>query len=100
MAKKAPGKAHREGLTFIELMDMFPTEEAATEWFESVVWPDGERHCGKCGSTRTREVPNAKPMPYWCTDCRSYFSVRTGTPLSANITETPATFVISVGRWR
>ena len=21
-------------------------------------------------------------MPYWCTDCRSYFSVKTGTPLS------------------
>ena len=79
MAKKAPGKVPREGITIVELMDMFPTEEAATEWFESVVWPDGERHCGKCGSTRTRTVPNAKPMPYWCTDCRSYFSVRTGT---------------------
>ena len=24
---------------------------------------------------------NATPMPYWCTDCRSYFSVRTGTIL-------------------
>ena len=82
MAKKAPGKAHREGLTIVQLMDMFPTEEAATEWFESAVWPDGERYCGKCGSTRTREVPNAKPMPYWCTDCRSYFSVRTGTPIA------------------
>ena len=21
-------------------------------------------------------------MPYWCTDCRSYFSVRTGTPIA------------------
>ena len=21
-------------------------------------------------------------MPYWCADCRSYFSVRTGTPLA------------------
>ncbi len=82
MAKKAPGKAHREGLTIVQLMDMFPTEGAATEWFESTVWPDGERYCGKCGSTRTREVPNAKPMPYWCTDCRSYFSVRTGTPIA------------------
>ena len=62
-------------------MDMFPTEEAAIAWFESVLWPD-ERRCGKCGSTRTRKVPNAKPMPYWCTDCRSYFSVRTGTPIA------------------
>ena len=82
MAKKAPGKAHREGLTLVQLMDMFPTEEAATAWFESAIWPDGERYCGKCGSTRTREVPNSKPMPYWCTDCRSYFSVRTGTPIA------------------
>ena len=27
MAKKAPGKAHREGITIVEMMDMFPTEE-------------------------------------------------------------------------
>ena len=73
------GKSHREGLTLVQLMDMFPTEEAATEWFESVIWPGG-RHCPKCGSLRTREASHAK-MPYWCTDCRSYFSVKTNTPL-------------------
>ena len=60
---------------------MFPTEKAATEWFESVVWEDG-RYCPKCGSTETKNVPNAKPMPYWCKGCRSYFSVRTGTPMA------------------
>ena len=81
MAKKAPGIAHREGITIVELMDMFPTEEAATEWFESVVWEDG-RYCPKCGSVETKEVPKAKPMPYWCKGCRSYFSVRTGTPMA------------------
>ena len=81
MAQKAPGKAHREGLTLVELMDMFPTEEAATEWFESAIWPDG-RYCGKCGSVDTREVPSGKPMPYWCRGCKSYFSVRTGTPIA------------------
>ena len=81
MTTQAPGKAHREGLTLVQLMDMFPTEEAATAWFESVLW-GGQRCCGKCGSVRTREVPNAKPMPYWCTDCRSYFSVRTGTAIA------------------
>ena len=73
----APGKSYRKGLTLIDLMNMFPTEEAATEWFESVLWPTG-RCCGKCGSVATREVPNSRPMPYWCTDCRNYFSVRTG----------------------
>ena len=82
MAKKAPGKAHREGMTVVQLMDMFPTEEAATAWFESVIWPDG-RHCPKCGSVRTREASHRK-MPYWCTDCRSYFSVKTGTAMQAS----------------
>ena len=61
MAKKAPGKAHRDGLTLVQLMDMFPTEEAATAWFESVIWPDG-RHCPKCGSERTGKASHAK-MP-------------------------------------
>ena len=78
---KAPGRAHREGMSIIELMNMFPTEQTATEWFESVLWAGG-RCCGKCGSINTREVPKAKPMPYWCTDCRSYFSVRTGTAIA------------------
>ena len=77
----APGKAHRKGLTLIDLMNMFPTEEAVTKWFESVLWSSG-RCCGKCGSVKTSEVPNSKPMPYWCADCRSYFSVRTGTPIA------------------
>ena len=28
MAKKAPGKSYRVGLTIVQLMDMFPTEKA------------------------------------------------------------------------
>ena len=77
----APGKSHRKGLTVVELMDMIPDESTAIRWFEGVVW-GGERCCGHCGSTKTSEVPNAKPMPYWCSDCRSYFSVRTGTAIA------------------
>lgn len=82
MCSSAPGKSFRKGLTIVQMTDMFPTDEAVTEWFEECVWPDGERRCGKCGSANTREVPNGRPMPYWCTDCRSYFSVRTGTPMA------------------
>ena len=77
---RGPGKAYREGLTLLALMDLFPDEKSATRWFETALWT-GKRRCGHCGSLRTREVPNAKPMPYWCSDCRSYFSVRTGTAL-------------------
>ena len=61
-------------------MDMFPNDETATKWFEATMWSTG-RCCGHCGCVETSEVPNAKPMPYWCKSCRSYFSVRTGTAL-------------------
>ena len=77
MVGKAPGKSHRKGITLFELHEMFPDEAAARKWFESLVWPDG-RYCPRCGSTRTHEASH-KHSPYRCTDCRSYFSVKTGT---------------------
>ena len=80
--RKAPGKSHREGLSLIELTDMFPTEDAAITWFEDVLWA-GERCCGHCGSMNTGTASHAR-MPYWCTDCRSYFSVRTGTAMQSS----------------
>ena len=82
MKQPAPGKSHREGLTLVQMMDMFPTDEAATKWFEDCIWPEGNRSCGKCGSVRTSVVKTSKPMPYHCKDCRGYFSVRTGTPMA------------------
>lgn len=78
-ALKSPGKAHRAGITLLALMEMFPDEESSTRWFESLIWPSG-RCCGHCGSVRTQAATH-KRMPYWCSDCRSYFSVRTGTAL-------------------
>ena len=77
MTHQAPGKSDREGITLVELCDMFPTEESAREWFEARVWPDG-RYCPQCGSTRTHEAGH-NHMPYRCSDCRSYFSVKTAT---------------------
>ena len=76
MTKSGPGKSEREGINALELADMFPSEEAASAWFESHVWPDG-RHCPRCGSLETIEAHG--DMPYWCPDCRRYFSVRIGT---------------------
>ena len=77
MAHPAPGKSDREGVTLVQLCDMFPTEESAREWFEARIWPNG-RHCPHCGSTRTHEASHNN-MPYRCSDCRGYFSVKTGT---------------------
>ncbi|MXZ44705.1 MAG: IS1595 family transposase [Gammaproteobacteria bacterium] len=72
------GKSKRVGLDIFELMDMFPNEEVATEWFENIFWAGG-RVCGHCGSERTVERKNRKPLPYRCKDCRKDFSVRHGT---------------------
>ena len=77
MAHTAPGKSSREGISIIELGEMFPTEESAREWFEERMWPDG-RYCPHCGSTRTHEAGH-NDMPYRCSDCRGYFSIKTGT---------------------
>ena len=77
----APGKAFRAGITLPELMATFPTEEKAAEWFEDLYWPRGRR-CGHCGGDQTAPVPNARPMPYRCRECRKYFSVKTGTAMA------------------
>ena len=82
MMHKAPGKSDREGVTMTQLADMFPTEESARKWFETRIWPEG-RFCPHCGSLRTHEVSH-KTMPYWCTDCRGFFSVKTGTAMSSS----------------
>ena len=77
MARNAPGKHLREGISLIELGEMFPDEAAATAWFESGAWPSG-RHCPRCGSTETTETVSHN-MPYWCPACRNQFSVTVGT---------------------
>ena len=67
---ESPGKAHREGITVVQLMDMFPDETAAREWFEHLFW-NGERCCGHCGRPQNHDgFSNEMPMPYWCSDCR------------------------------
>ena len=76
------GRQERHGISIIQLFDMFPDEQSARVWFEEARWPDG-RACAKCGSVRTQEASHAK-MPYWCTDCRSYFSVKTGTVMQSS----------------
>ena len=82
MAQKAPGKAHRKGITLLELTRMFPDEDAARQWFERILWPNG-RFCPECGSINTHECSHAK-MPYRCRDCRKYFSIKTGTVMAGS----------------
>ena len=78
MAHKAPGKHYREGISLVDLFQMFPDDATAEEWFVQVRWPDGVC-CPKCGSLNVQERPTRKPQPYRCRDCRKDFSVRTDT---------------------
>ena len=79
MAHKAPGKHFRTGISLIGIMDKFPTDRAAEDWFEKTRWPNGVV-CPKCGSNdiHTREDEKRRNQPYRCRSCRSDFSVKTG----------------------
>ena len=81
---QAPGRCDREGMSVIELFKMFPDNASARKWMEDLRWPNDERHCPHCGSLKTKTVPNEKPMPYHCGDCRKYFSVKTGTVMQSS----------------
>ena len=83
MARKAPGKAHRKGLTFVQVADMFRDEETARDWIATQRWPDGP-HCPRCGSTNVQCGIKHKTMTHRCRDCmtgksKTMFSIKTGT---------------------
>ena len=79
-----PGRSHREGISVIELAEMFPDEASAVKWFEEQRWPDGEICCMRCGSVDAYRVKSGRPMPYRCRDCKQYFSLRTNTAMEAS----------------
>ena len=81
--QKAPGKSHRKGISILQMAEMFPDERTTHKWFESWIWPTGERACTRCGSLNTHEAKH-KTMPYRCRDCRKYFSVKTGSAMESS----------------
>ena len=78
MSQAGPGSAHRKGITLLELMDLFPDDDSAERWFQSIFWPDSVR-CPACGSGNVQTRPTRKPQPYRCHQCRKDFSTKTGT---------------------
>ena len=78
MSCKGPGKHFRKGITYVELIQMFPDDAAAEAWFIRNRWPDGVR-CPKCNSDNIQERRTRKPQPYRCRSCRKDFSVKTNT---------------------
>ena len=82
MARNAPGKHHRKGLSFVKVMDLFPNDAAAQKWIESQIWPGGP-YCPKCGSLNIHTPIKHRTMTHRCRDCpnRYQFSLKTGTAM-------------------
>lgn len=85
MARKAPGKAHRRGLTPLQIADMFRDEEAARNWIAENRWPSGPC-CPHCSSKNVQCGINHKTMPHRCRTCpkKRMFSVKTGTLMAGS----------------
>ena len=74
-----PGKAHRKGLTLLQIADMFRDEKDAIKWLEELRWPDGP-HCPTCGSFNVQSNIKHKTMTHRCRECpnRRMFTLRMG----------------------
>ena len=75
--KKGSGRYHRKGMTIIELLSIFPNNEAAERWFEKQRW-GSSTFCPTCGSKHVSKSSH-KTMKYRCNGCKGFFSVRKGT---------------------
>ena len=80
-----PGKSYRKGISLLQVVKRFDTEEKAEKWFIEQRWPNGIA-CPHCGGVNIAEITSRKPQPFRCRECRKHFSVKTGTLLhSSNI---------------
>ena len=82
---KAPGKAHREGISLVEVFRMFPDDATAEAWFVARRWPTGIA-CPHCGSLNVQTGAKHKTMPYRCREkeCAKRFSPKTRTVMEGS----------------
>ena len=85
MAKNAPGKHFRKGISLRDLIQLFPDDATAEQWFTTQRWPDGVR-CPYCGSDKVQTGAKHKSMPFRCRakECTKRFSVKTGTIMQSS----------------
>ena len=73
-------------ISITQLLQLFPDNESCIRWLEKIRWKD-DPICNKCDGTERIGKAKSKPHTYWCGECRSHFSVTTGTKIHA--TKTP-----------
>ncbi len=86
MAKQAPGKGYRKGITIKQIMQMFPDDATAEAWFIEQRWSTGVC-CPHCGSLNVQTGCAHPTMPFRCREkaCgRKRFSTKTGTVMEGS----------------
>ena len=75
-------KDKRQKLSIVQLLQKFPTDDAAEEWFIAQRWGD-KITCPVCNSDRMSQRKTV--LKSWrCKDCRKDFTTRTGTLMQAS----------------
>ena len=81
MAQKAPGRSEREGITVMEAVRKFDSEEKAEQWFIDARW-GGYIRCPRCDSDDIRwNVNAAMKKRFFCRPCGKFFSIKTGSSM-------------------
>ena len=63
MSMSGPGKSYRKGITLIDAVKKFDTEEKAETWFLEQRWSSGVA-CPFCGTLNVAAVASRKPQPF------------------------------------
>ena len=66
-----------------DFFDLFYDESKAEDWFVESRWPDGLR-CVYCPSERVGRKGNHLVMPFYCSDCKSFFSAKTNSVMHSS----------------
>ena len=83
MAKNAPGKHFRTGLSLVQAVEQFADPVFTENWFIGQRWPNGAE-CPVCNSKDLQHRANRKPQPFRCNGCRYDFSVKTDTVMHSS----------------
>ena len=68
----------RDNISLIDLFEMFPDDATAEKWFVKARWPDRIK-CAYCDGGNIDAEAMHPSMPYFCNNCRKYFSAKTNT---------------------
>ena len=85
MGQKGPGKAHRKGLSLLQVAEMFHDEAGAEAWLSELRWPHGPS-CPTCGSLNVQAGIKHRTMTHRCRDCpeKTFFSLKLGTVMEGS----------------